>query len=847
MRITFFSKKQKQLHSLRSNLGLGIILFLIFLFGITILIYTESYETTLLEQRKQSYGSWNVAFYNTNENLYQQLEKHATIESIGTMNLCASIIDDSGNTISSLGFLDKSLLEIGNIQLLAGNFPINDNEIAIEASYLTQLGHSYELNQPIVLTITYIDANRELHELQKTFTLCGVVKNYSANWISNSQDFVSFFTTPSFCENQLSSARTTLHIFTKLYDKYMTTVDNLSVFCQNPKNFVKNEFTYTQYSTISDTTQDYNFLLSLLLLAGCLAIFILINNDIMYKRSTFLTLRLIGAKRLQIAKLYLREKLPTIFISITIGLFCGFLLPYFFILLLNRISKQVIFFHIQWTSLLQMLLFFGIGMILTFLFSMIRLFQIPLRGNPQQQSTLKKVPKHRQKLNQKNLFSVFNSIDRYKRGFSILLTAVTSVLLLLSAYQAWESFLSYQFYCEKYPEDYSFGMLSSYESNNKIDTETLTQIESTYGVKEVQTIASSSYYDLTFSQEPDLCYAQMADQWIQSILGKQDSLQTFVYGSFLGISDNLYSLYANEVDTELQLTDSLENFSVFLYLPNFYLSENDEIIPTDFATATQESNIIIRENNIQPGDTIEVLVAEKEYKLTIAGIIYNYDATMPESLKTPRPYTMICSQETYMELFDTYQASYAAVYHDSNAIAYQTDIELSKINTSSYFNNHRAERTDQNNQLFSQLLLTAVLFIFELIINLMIRFGIHITTVVQDTERYQTLYQLGLKKISILIHFLHNALYDSFIGSSIGILLFCLNRYRTEKAILFSAENYIFVNTSELIVYTIQRVYSYTDWAFLFLLFIGIVTLNCFIIFVYDSYLIQNKFFQQHP
>lgn len=846
MRVHIFSKKQKRLHSFRSNLGLGMVMFLIFLFGITILIYTDSYETTLLEQRKQSYGSWNAAFYNASENLHQQLAGHATMESVGTMHLYASVTDDFGNTISNLGFLDDNLLKIGNIQLLDGHFPNTTDEIAIEAFSLTQLGYSYELNQPIELTITYIDENKALHELQKTFTLCGVVKNYSANWKSNSNDLVSFFTTSAYCEEQLSSAHAILHIFTKLCDKYIDTVDNLNVFCPNPQDFVKNEFTYTQYSDSSATIQDYYFLLALLLLAGCLAIFILINNNIVYKRDTFVTMRLIGAKRIQILNLYLKEKLPTIFVSVTAGLFCGFSLPYFFILFLNKMSEQTIYFHIQWTSLLQMLLFFGIGTILTFLLGMIRLFQIPLRGKPQQQSALKKVPKHRRKLNPNNLFSVFNSIDRYKRLFSILLTAVTSSLLLFSAYQAWETFLSYRFYCEKYPEDYSFGMISYYETNNKLDPETLIQIESAYGVKEIQTIASSDYYDLTFSKEPDFRYAQLVDQYMQAIIEPLDSLHTFIYGSFLGISDNLYSAYANEVDTELQSTDFLEKYSVILYLPDFYLSENNEIISADFATTTQKSNTIIRETSIHPGDTIQVQISGKEYELTIEGIIYNFEDSMPEAQKTPRPYTMICTQETYLEIFDTYQASYTAVYHDSSTIAYQTDIELSKINTSSYFNNQRAEREEQKNQLFSQIILTVVLFLFGLIISLMIRFGIHITTAMQDTERYHTLYQLGVKRSSILKHFLRNATYDSFMGTAIGMLLLCLNRYTTEKTILLSAEGSVFTTTYDLIADILQRIYHYTDWSFLFLLFIVIVILNCIIIFSYDSYLIQNKFFQQN-
>ena len=45
------------------NRVFGIIVFLIFFLGVSVVIYTDSREQTLENQRKSSYGAWHAAVY----------------------------------------------------------------------------------------------------------------------------------------------------------------------------------------------------------------------------------------------------------------------------------------------------------------------------------------------------------------------------------------------------------------------------------------------------------------------------------------------------------------------------------------------------------------------------------------------------------------------------------------------------------------------------------------------------------------------------------------------------------------------------------------------------------------
>ena len=64
------------------NRILAMVTFFVFFFGLITVIYSDSYQNTLEEQRKKLYGSWNIASYHTSDDEIQTLEKNATIDKV---------------------------------------------------------------------------------------------------------------------------------------------------------------------------------------------------------------------------------------------------------------------------------------------------------------------------------------------------------------------------------------------------------------------------------------------------------------------------------------------------------------------------------------------------------------------------------------------------------------------------------------------------------------------------------------------------------------------------------------------------------------------------------------------
>ena len=81
---------------------------------------------------------------------------------------------------------------------------------------------------------------------------------------------------------------------------------------------------------------------------------------------------------------------------------------------------------------------------------------------------------------------------------------------------------------------------------------------------------------------------------------------------------------------------------------------------------------------------------------------------MPASLNPMVTYGVLCNESTYRSICGKYSPCYVTVGVQKGTIPYQTDIELSKVNTSLYFENNRVEREEQLNNLILKVIMTFV-------------------------------------------------------------------------------------------------------------------------------------------
>lgn len=123
--------------------------------------------------------------------------------------------------------MDKNTVHMG-LNFLDGRLPVKENEVAIEMSYLSLMGYSYELGQEVTLKILTHNKNSQ-EETTKTFILTGVLKNYSSIWKKDGNQLISFFVTDSALKTPIMFE----NIFGIIKNKFVKNTDELSMLTTN--------------------------------------------------------------------------------------------------------------------------------------------------------------------------------------------------------------------------------------------------------------------------------------------------------------------------------------------------------------------------------------------------------------------------------------------------------------------------------------------------------------------------------------------------------------------------------------------------------------------------------------
>lgn len=164
----------------RSSTYLFLVCFLSVAFAVVNVSITGSLNKTREELRYDTYGEWDAAIYSP-EPLSVSKDEH--IQGWGTAQVYGKLLDGGETVLTGIGTLDESLLAIGHLAVQSGKFPTEDNEIAIEADILSSLGYDYELGQTLTLRIL----NREEEVVDRKYTLCGVLREYTDLWSTGTE------------------------------------------------------------------------------------------------------------------------------------------------------------------------------------------------------------------------------------------------------------------------------------------------------------------------------------------------------------------------------------------------------------------------------------------------------------------------------------------------------------------------------------------------------------------------------------------------------------------------------------------------------------------------------------
>ena len=87
-------------------------------------------EYKLIEQKNLLFGEWDTVYVSVDENDLSYFENHAFIEKYGIQEIQEHMYINDKRLI--IGSWYNDFFEIGNLKMISGRLPINEDEVAIE-------------------------------------------------------------------------------------------------------------------------------------------------------------------------------------------------------------------------------------------------------------------------------------------------------------------------------------------------------------------------------------------------------------------------------------------------------------------------------------------------------------------------------------------------------------------------------------------------------------------------------------------------------------------------------------------------------------------------------------------
>lgn len=158
-----------------------------FAFGIITLSITSSMNQTNEQYRMNTYGAWSSAVKFSEDDPVNAYNGKVILpewaENYGSITICAKLQTDSGDEY--IGTMDEAVKDVGKIEMVDGRMPQGNDEVAMEADVLSELGYDYTLGQKISFNVSGEVEPSETEEPVKaecTYTLVGVIKEYTKLW-----------------------------------------------------------------------------------------------------------------------------------------------------------------------------------------------------------------------------------------------------------------------------------------------------------------------------------------------------------------------------------------------------------------------------------------------------------------------------------------------------------------------------------------------------------------------------------------------------------------------------------------------------------------------------------------
>lgn len=164
-------------------------IFLSFTFVAGVLLFKSNIYEWQMQSAKHRYGDWFVMFNGNDSTENKELKSHPYLNESGKASISNHQYDNNWNqTDINVGYMDDDFIRLGNITPDKGEFPKNDDEIAVDWNTILLLNQGTDIGQDIILNIIVNNPKSDSgwDRITKTYKLSGILKSYTDVWIGGS-------------------------------------------------------------------------------------------------------------------------------------------------------------------------------------------------------------------------------------------------------------------------------------------------------------------------------------------------------------------------------------------------------------------------------------------------------------------------------------------------------------------------------------------------------------------------------------------------------------------------------------------------------------------------------------
>lgn len=578
------------------------VMILAYTFLTMLLIFFSSMHRSEEEQRERLYGSWHVALINTDGETMRKLEHHATLERMGASRIYGRLLDQEGEELGKAGTADSNTMQMENIELMEGRFPQAEDEAAVERSSLSALGIEPRLGETIEARLSVRDGGEET-VITRTYKVVGILQDYSEKLKGTTPDKHDYVTLLVTEQSSLSGYGERWNLVCRLQEKYLKDYRDITAIREYQGTILANNYTYfslgeeSEYQWRRERGYDWGIWGGFLLVCS----FFVLNEVRKYletQQEQLLLLHRLGKKITDIRKMYV-----LCFCGINVlALIAGGILGIIF----SFSGKDTLHFNYKYLGVS--------GIFANMFINILVIGRIYLKN--------RKILYYKKHMRVKKV-TVFFTLKSVGTKSIIGLLMIWGIGLLVF----YEKSDEYNKYNEIADYDYKIGnLLSYYPISNEVTEEQYKRLKKIYGIEKVSGYRVLNYIPFQWEFEKYSNYREQLKETFWKPFTGSDEQQVFI----LGIDSNeMYDYYVEQLDEgSINSEDFQKGESVILFLPDYYILEENNILVNSYDDFKLGKNTILKEE-VQVGDYIEIKNKDYSYKVKVDGIIrsfkdYNY-------------------------------------------------------------------------------------------------------------------------------------------------------------------------------------------------------------------------------